>query len=48
MSTPTVIVGSPVPIASLTTATAAAVDDYLIIDGVTNKTRKILASGIAL
>jgi hypothetical protein len=48
MITPTVIVGSPVTVASLPTATAPAVDDYLILDGATNGTRKILGSDVAV
>lgn len=47
MSNPTVIVGSPVTVASLPTAGFAEPDDYAIIDGVTHATRKILASALA-
>jgi hypothetical protein len=46
MSEVTTVVGQPVSVQSLPVADVPAPDDYLVLDGPTEGTRRILASGL--
>jgi len=46
MSSPQIIIGQPVPVASLPEAMTPAGDDFVVLEGTTNGTRKIASANL--